>query len=153
MMSAIVAIDKADASNGCLQVLKGSHHIGRIEHKASGEQAGAAQRFVSRLLESGRFENVHCEMEPGDVLFTHSNLFHCSDANQSERWRRYLIVAYNGRDNEPWKEMTKLMPLYQRIDIVEDDATMGVGSKGFDGQRKVHDFLDHETNLSFARDE
>src|SRR5436190_10077971 len=32
MASCLVAIDRATTENGCLQVIKGSHHMGRIDH-------------------------------------------------------------------------------------------------------------------------
>ena len=41
MVSIQVAIDDMDIGNGCLQVLRGSHKAGRIEHGRVGEQAGA----------------------------------------------------------------------------------------------------------------
>ena len=37
----MIAVDKATEENGCLQVLKGSHKMGRINHILSGDQAGA----------------------------------------------------------------------------------------------------------------
>ena len=42
MASVMVALDRATRENGCLQVVKGSHHCGRIEHGVlPGEQVGA----------------------------------------------------------------------------------------------------------------
>nr|MDQ3001139.1 phytanoyl-CoA dioxygenase family protein [Fibrobacterota bacterium] len=53
MASAFIAVDRATRENGCLQLLKGSHHLGRLDHVLTGEQAGAdAERVreaVSRL--------------------------------------------------------------------------------------------------------
>ena len=60
--------------NGCLQVLKGSHRLGRINHVLSGEQAGADADFLEAAL--SRFSLEYVEMEPGDVLFFHCNLLH-----------------------------------------------------------------------------
>ena len=37
MISVMVAITKANKENGCLQVIKGSHKLGRIEHGFSYE--------------------------------------------------------------------------------------------------------------------
>ena len=41
MISCMIAIDKMDAENGALQVLAGSHKMGRIDHGKVGQQAGA----------------------------------------------------------------------------------------------------------------
>lgn len=83
----------------CLQVLKGSHKLGRLTHGVTGTQAGADMERVAEAEK--RFELVFCEMEPGDVLFTHSNLLHTSAPNESDSWRRSMIVAYNGRRSLP----------------------------------------------------
>ena len=37
----MIAMNKATEENGCLEVLKGSHHIGRINHNTTGDQKGA----------------------------------------------------------------------------------------------------------------
>ena len=42
MLSIMIAITDANKANGCLQVIKGSHKMGRIEHGFSGEQVGAS---------------------------------------------------------------------------------------------------------------
>jgi len=41
MASVMVALDRADRSNGCLQVIRGSHHAGRINHST-----GPANRWA-----------------------------------------------------------------------------------------------------------
>jgi ectoine hydroxylase-related dioxygenase (phytanoyl-CoA dioxygenase family) len=46
MMSVMIAITDANKANGCLQVIKGSHKMGRIEHGFAGEQVGASQHYV-----------------------------------------------------------------------------------------------------------
>jgi hypothetical protein len=40
MMSVMVAITPATKENVCLQVIKGSHKMGRVEHAKNGEQVG-----------------------------------------------------------------------------------------------------------------
>src|SRR5438270_877118 len=41
LCSAFIAVDPATRENGCLQVVKGSHHLGRIDHALTGDQAVA----------------------------------------------------------------------------------------------------------------
>ncbi len=86
LASCMIAVDRATKENGCLQVLKGSHHLGRIEHLKVGDQTGADMERVNVALE--RLELVHCELEPGSAIFFHCNLLHCSAQNRSAqpRW-------------------------------------------------------------------
>jgi ectoine hydroxylase-related dioxygenase (phytanoyl-CoA dioxygenase family) len=97
MMSAFVALDPATSENGCLQVLRGSHKLGRLDHGLVGAQKGVAPERL-RALEP-LFEHVTCEMSPGSVLFFDCNLLHGSGPNMSERPRRSFIVAFNALTN------------------------------------------------------
>lgn len=97
MASCMIAVDRADRENGCLQVIRGSHLMGRIEHGKAGQQTGADFERVNLALE--HLELVHCEMAPGTALFFHSNLLHRSDQNRSDRPRWTLICCYNRADN------------------------------------------------------
>ena len=51
-----------------------------------------------------RFGHDYVEMEPGDVLFFHSNLLHTSDQNHSDLRRWVMIVSYCRADNNPVRE-------------------------------------------------
>ena len=50
MASAFIAIDPNTKANGCLQVLRGSHKMGRIEHGRFGDQTGADPDRVDACL-------------------------------------------------------------------------------------------------------
>jgi len=97
LISAFVALDPATQQNGCLQVLRGSHKLGRLEHGKVGAQTGADPSRITQL--EPLFERVYCEMTPGSVLFFHSNLLHCSGANESDAHRRSFIICYNALGN------------------------------------------------------
>jgi hypothetical protein len=99
MASCLIALDRATRANGCLQVLRGSHRIGRVDHGKAGDQFGADPQRVAAALE--RHELVYCEMNPGDALFFHGNLLHRSDQNLSTEPRWALICCYNTRHNDP----------------------------------------------------
>ena len=66
MMSVMIAVTDANVANGCLQVIKGSHKMGRVEHGFSGEQVGASQRYVDLALRT--MEHVFVELNAGDAL-------------------------------------------------------------------------------------
>ena len=101
-ISVSTAVDRATKLNGCMQVLTGSHRLGRVNHNLSGEQAGADLERVNEAKK--RLPLVHCEMEPGDSLYFHANLLHCSAANESEHPRWSLISCYNAKHNDPYKD-------------------------------------------------
>ena len=124
MASCYIAIDPAVKANGCLQVLPGSHSLGRMDHGKVGGQTGADPERMPAILE--RFPLRYVEMEPGDGLFFHANLLHRSDQNTSENPRWSLICCYNARGNSPYE--VKRHNGYQPIDVLEDDqvfATVG----------------------------
>jgi ectoine hydroxylase-related dioxygenase (phytanoyl-CoA dioxygenase family) len=118
MGSCMLAVDQATQANGCLQVLRGSHRIGRVDHLKSGQQVGADPERVAVAIE--RHELVHCEMEPGDALFFHGNLLHRSDQNRSDNARWSLICCYNTRHNDPYLTDSR-HPNYSPLEIWSDD--------------------------------
>ena len=120
MASCMVAVDRAMKANGCLQVLKGTHHLGRVEHGKFGTQVGADPQRVEWAMQ--RHELVYVEAEPGDALFFHSNLLHASSANTSEHSRWSLIMCYNTRENDPFIESGH--PRYNPIAVVDDGAIL-----------------------------
>src|SRR5690242_15667991 len=69
LASVSIAVDRATKENGCLQVIEGSHHCGRIDHVLTGDQAGADRERVNEILR--RMPLVYLDMEPGDAVFFH----------------------------------------------------------------------------------
>jgi ectoine hydroxylase-related dioxygenase (phytanoyl-CoA dioxygenase family) len=118
MASCSIAVDRATRENGCLQVIRGSHRMGRVEHARSGEQTGADAARVAAALE--RMELVYCEMEPGDALFFHGNLLHRSDQNTSDQPRWSLICCYNTRHNDPYLTGGR-HPNYTPLEVWSDE--------------------------------
>jgi ectoine hydroxylase len=135
MGSCVIAIDAATRENGCLEVLKGSHKMGRIEHGRYGGQTGADPERVNEALK--RLETVHCEMEPGTGFFFHANLLHASAQNTSPRPRWALICCYNAASNDPYRDSHH--PRYNRLDKVDDDAILRTGVKS---SNTSSDFVD-----------
>jgi ectoine hydroxylase len=127
LVSAFIAVDPATRENGCLQVLRGSHLCGRVDHVRTGDQAGADPDRVAELAK--RLPLVHVEMEPGDALFFHANLLHRSDQNRSEHPRWSLICCYNAKRNDPYRESRH--PRYTPLAKVEDAAILEAGSTRF----------------------
>ncbi len=141
MISVMVALTEANVENGCLQVLKGTHKMGRLEHLFAGEQQGADMPFVEEALKT--CERVHVELKPGDVLFFHSNLLHMSDANLSDKPRWSLISAYNMSYNKPFRE--KNMSCITPVHTVPDDAILQSSHQGLSSET---DFLRKEDEIT-----
>jgi ectoine hydroxylase len=123
LASCMIAVDPAKRSNGCLQVLKGSHQMGRLNHGPVGDQTGAdPERVEAALL---RLDHVYCELEPGDALFFHSNLLHRSDRNSSDQPRWAFICCYNAARNDPFKDSRH--PRYQFLEKWPDARIRQIG--------------------------
>jgi hypothetical protein len=127
LCSASIAVDPATRENGCPQVLKGSHHLGRIDHVLTGDQAGADLERVAEARK--RLETIYIEMAPGDVLFFHANLLHRSDQNKSDNPRWSMICCYNAARNDPYKEAHH--PRYTPLSKVPDSAIREAGLRRF----------------------
>ena len=141
MMSVMIAISKANKENGCLQVIRGSHKMGRIEHGFAGEQVGASQHYVDLALKT--MEHVYVELNAGDALFFHSNLLHRSEANLSDNSRWSLISVYNRAGNIPYNEPSGSSTI--PIEIVGDDAMMLSEKKALGD---ANNFLDKEKDVA-----
>jgi hypothetical protein len=127
LTSAFIAVDPATRENGCMQVLSGSHRMGRIDHVLTGDQAGADMERVREAEK--RLPLVYVEMEPGDVLFFHSNLLHRSDQNRSDKPRWAMICCYNAARNDPYKDSHH--PRYTPLSKVPDSAIREAGLRRF----------------------
>jgi len=137
MMSVMVAITDANKANGCIQVIRGSHQMGRIEHGFAGEQVGASQHYVELALKS--MDLVYVEIKAGDALFFHSNLLHRSEANLSEKARWSIISVYNRASNIPYNEPSKSSTV--PLQPVPDEALMEWKTEGIVDQAN---FLEKE---------
>jgi ectoine hydroxylase-related dioxygenase (phytanoyl-CoA dioxygenase family) len=118
LISAMTALTQANKENGCLQVIKGSHKLGRVNHGFSGEQVGADMVMVENALKT--MELVYCEIEPGDALFFHSNLLHRSEANLSANSRWSIISCYSTQSNLAYNEPTSSWKT--PVEVVPDEA-------------------------------
>jgi ectoine hydroxylase-related dioxygenase (phytanoyl-CoA dioxygenase family) len=123
LLSVAIAVDRATRENGCLQVIRGSHRLGRLEHGRVGGQTGADMERVDQVLKS--HERVYVEMAPGDALFFHCNTLHASAANLSDRPRNILLCCYNKATNDPYKEHHH--PRYTPLAKLPDGAIKEIG--------------------------
>ena len=127
LCSLFIAVDPSKKENGCLQIIPGSHHAGRIDHVLTGDQAGADIEHVTHLAETLGIQIV--EMDPGDALFFHANLLHRSDQNRSENPRWSMICCYNAKSNDPYKDSHH--PRYTPLKKVPNHLIKEVGKQHF----------------------
>jgi ectoine hydroxylase-related dioxygenase (phytanoyl-CoA dioxygenase family) len=120
LISVMVALTAANKENGCLQVIKGSHKIGRVNHGFAGEQVGADMVMVDNALKT--MPLIYCELQPGDALIFHSNLLHRSEANLSDNPRWSIISCYCSQSNTAYNETSTAWKV--PVDVVPDEAIL-----------------------------
>ena len=131
MLSVAVALEPATRENGCMQLLAGSHKLGRIEHGRVAGQTGADPERVEQALE--RLELVHCEMAPGDALFFHANTLHCSAANNFRQEPQPADLLLQQGQQRSLQGRT-IIPATRKLAMVPDEAVLAAGDRVADAQ-------------------
>jgi ectoine hydroxylase len=132
MASCQIALDRSFRENGCLELVRRSHKLGRIDHvPVPGEGQNIAD--PKRMAEITRkLDVVPCELEPGDGLFFHCNTLHRSGQNTSPHRRWTLLCCYNRVDNDTFiREHDRY---YVPLEKVSDNAIKQSGLKLATGQ-------------------
>lgn len=133
MLSCMIALDRSDRDNGCLQLIRGSHKLGRIDHvPVSGEQNAADPKRLAWITE--RMETVYCELDPGDAVIFHCNTLHRSDQNRSTKRRWTLLVCYNAVSNDALVREDDRS--YVPLDKVDDGAIKRAGLRFGDSDKE-----------------
>lgn len=118
ILTMFVAIDANTTSNGCMQLVQGSHLRGLLKHDGEGTRVCDAET-VQQVTKHGSVVNL--ELDPGDVAFMHSLTLHSSTKNTSSEPRRNLAVAYNTYANQPPSlGGPTSQPMFTPIDVIDD---------------------------------
>jgi hypothetical protein len=125
LASCMIAITAATKANGCLEVVPGSHRLGRIDHVERHGQVCADPERVEQICERLGVRDV--DIDPGDGLFFHSNLLHRSQQNLSDHPRLSVINCFNTKSNDPVKEHHH--PGYSPLDICPDEEVLVSGAR------------------------
>lgn len=101
LATCFIAVDRADRENGCLRLVRGSHRLGRVEHRLFDgvSDSSVDPERLSAIL--ARLPEDYIELDPGDAVIFHCNTLHASDANRSDRSRLALLGCYNTKRNDP----------------------------------------------------
>jgi ectoine hydroxylase-related dioxygenase (phytanoyl-CoA dioxygenase family) len=114
MANTVVALHRTTTENGALQVMKGSHKMGRLDHvllnpkgeRRDGPVAASEPVWIGadpvRVQQAvAVLEVVDCVMDPGDVLVFHANSLHRSGQTCSLHDGRALLCScYRAAWNE-----------------------------------------------------
>ncbi|NEO68848.1 phytanoyl-CoA dioxygenase family protein [Moorena sp. SIO3H5] len=122
LITCAIAIEPCSLENGCLQMLKGSHVLGRMEVIEMGNTVGTDPQRVQKAMET--MEIVNCDMEPGDAVFFHSNVLHGSPPNRSDRSRTMIFCGYNAVLNEPFIREGQEHHCYRPLHKLPDSVIM-----------------------------
>ena len=99
-----LGLDAADVENGCMELIPGSHTLGRLEHEQTGKILREMDPFKQGFTEE---DVVRIETDPGDVIVWHQDLIHRSSANMSDRPRIGKASVYMSQaDEETIRQMS-----------------------------------------------
>ena len=103
LITCVIALTPATLRNGCFQLLRGSHRLGRLDRLSDGHESYSYFSLSPRRLAAieQRHECVAMTMNPGDVFFFHANTLHASGSNESCDDRVLLEITYNDVSNSP----------------------------------------------------
>jgi hypothetical protein len=83
-----IALDAARRTNGCVQVVPGTHRLGLLSQNGSTLSPEDAQRHCPEHA------ITYLEVEPGEALLLHNWLVHRSEINPTSAPRRALTACY-----------------------------------------------------------
>ena len=98
-MNIWMAVDPATKENGCLQFIPGSHKSGVIHEHVMYEDSvhiELPREEVSKAKE--QFGLEHIELQPGDAVIWHSNLYHYSPPNTSDKGRIAIAGVFSAAE-------------------------------------------------------
>ena len=99
-VDAIMHIDTANESNGCLSFVPGSHKKGPLQHVLhTVEDYGEYEQPYLPLEDYPLESAVLCPANAGDIVFFSINTIHGSAPNRTDQWRRLIRVGYRDPDN------------------------------------------------------
>jgi len=120
-----VAITRTDLDNGCMQMLKGSHFMGKVPTEMIGDGLYADREVIKEALAT--YEVVDVILDPGDVVFFHAQTLHASRGSRvKDKTRRILLhCALNAASNAEF--VTHKSHRYQPMARAQDDILLNRG--------------------------
>ena len=97
MVTAWVALDDADESNGCLFFGEGTNNDNVIPHIAP---EGEPFNLLIPDDVATQYKMTPAPVRRGGGAFHHGNTLHQSSTNRSDRWRRACAMHYGNRKTQ-----------------------------------------------------
>lgn len=98
-----IAVDPVTEANGPVTYLKGSHHLGHLEHVKSGVAGNSmGLKSIPNKTECPEWMGL---LDPGDALIHHCEVIHYSSPNKTDFPRRGLLMVFRGGHTEDSPEL------------------------------------------------
>jgi ectoine hydroxylase-related dioxygenase (phytanoyl-CoA dioxygenase family) len=94
-VTAWVALDDATLENGCMRYVPGSHRYGILEMEPDPQRP---VHHVPKTMGLTLRDEVTCPVPKGSVIFHHGLTLHRSTVNQTQTWRKALILHFATSD-------------------------------------------------------
>lgn len=116
-VSVWIALTESTSTNGCVEVLPGSH-MKKLVHKSHDDISNVLQMRESCANEIDEGKMVKLELRPGEFSIHHCRLVHMSGRNESTDWRIGLIARYAHRSALDSDYISK--KLYTEINVSKE---------------------------------
>lgn len=94
----LLHLDDAPIDSGALQVVKGSHEKGPLEHVLGPD---TAPHLPPDIYHPDKVETVTIPAKAGDIIFFNYLTIHWSDCNRTDEWRKAVRFGYHHTDLRP----------------------------------------------------
>ena len=94
VVTAWVAFTLANAGNGAMEVIPGSHKLDQIPHRDTFAKHNLLTRGQEIAVEVDQSKAVRLDLEPGEISLHHVRLVHGSPANTSDDRRIGFAIRY-----------------------------------------------------------
>jgi ectoine hydroxylase-related dioxygenase (phytanoyl-CoA dioxygenase family) len=91
LVTAWIALDDATLENGCMRYVPGSHRHGLFEMEQDPERP---VHHVPKVSHLNLTAEVACPVPAGSVIFHHGLTLHRSGVNNTNTWRKALILHF-----------------------------------------------------------
>lgn len=96
LISVWLAMGEERDENGCLWVIPGSHKMDLVPGRYD---AASFLRTDLKLNQTLISQAIKVELDRGDVVFFHSQLFHAAGRNQTQQTKKSLVFTYHDACN------------------------------------------------------
>ena len=97
-VTAWIALSQASIQSGCMKFVPGSHMGSIVEHRDTFDEHNLLSRGQELAVEVDEESAVNVELAPGEMSLHHGQVFHGSNANQSNDRRIGLAIRYIAPD-------------------------------------------------------